>query len=47
MLAPSVNNHVNAIEAFASTLRYLGDLLEMSDHCIEQMVIQIYFTALH
>ena len=28
-------------------LRYLADLLKMSDHCIGQMVIQIYFTALH
>ena len=25
MLSPSVNNQVNAIEAFDSTLRYLGD----------------------
>ena len=46
MLSLSDNNQTDIIEAFASTSRYLGDLLNIDNPYFEQMVGQIYPTEL-
>ena len=46
MLPLSVNNQTDIIEAFNSTSRYLGVLLNIGNPCFEQMVGQIYPTEL-
>ena len=44
MLYLSDNNQTDIIEAFNSTSRYLGDLLNIDNPYFEQMVGQIYPT---
>ena len=46
MLSLSDNNQTDIIEAFNSTSRYLGDLLNIDNPFFEQMVGQIYPTEL-
>ena len=46
MLSLSDNNQADIIEAFNSTSRYLGDLLNIDNPYFEQMVGQIYPTEL-
>ena len=46
MLSLSDNNQTDIIEAFNSTSRYLADLLTIDNPYYEQMVGQIYPTAL-
>ena len=46
MLSLSDNNQTDIIEAFNSTSRYLDDLLNIDNPYFEQMVGQIYPTAL-
>ena len=46
MLSLSDNNETDTIEAFNSTSRYLGDLLNIDYSYFEQMVGQIYPTEL-
>ena len=46
MLSFSDNNYADVIEAFISTPRYLGDLLNIGNPYFEQMVGQIYPTEL-
>ena len=46
MLSLSDNNQTDIIEAFNSTSRYLGDLLNIVNPYFEQMVGQIYPTEL-
>ena len=46
MLSLSDNNQTDIIEAFSSTSRYLGDLLNIDNPYFEQMVGQIYPTEL-
>ena len=46
MLSLSDNNQSDIIEAFNSTSRYLGDLLNIDNPYFEQMVGQIYPTLL-
>ena len=46
MLSLSDNNQTDIIEPFYSTSRYLDGLLNVDNHCFEQMVDQIYPTEL-
>ena len=46
MFSLSDNNQADVIEAFNSTSRYLDDLLNIYNLYFEQMVDQIYLTAL-
>ena len=46
MLSLSGNNQTDIIEAFNSTYRYLGDLLNIDNSYFEQMVGHIYPTEL-
>ena len=46
MMSLSDNNQADIIEAFNSTSRYLDDLLNIDNPYFEQMVGQIYPTAL-
>ena len=46
MLSLSDNNQTDIIEAFNSTSRYSGDLLNIDNPYFEQMVGQIYLTEL-
>ena len=42
MLSLSDNNHAYVFEAFNSTSRYLGDVLNIDNPYFKQMVSQIY-----
>ena len=46
MMSLSDDLHSDIIEAFHSTSRYLGDLLNIDNSYLEGMVIQIYRTEL-